>query len=160
MLKVTFFPNEPESASLENADTRNVGLLDLGSETSWSDLRDASHEEWEAISLTPFGRRQVDTDKPAIVGLVEADHAEPPIVFRRNENDAVRVNDRLFEPGHVAFDTDDIGRLAHRNCVRIVTPFENIGGIFDRGPPDLNHERYYRPTRPGMSRVYAAEEVP
>jgi hypothetical protein len=159
MLKVTFFPNEPEPASLKYADTRKVGLFDLGSETSWADLCDASYEEWEAISLTPFGGRQVDADKPAIVGLVEADHAEPPIVFRRNENDAVRINDRLCEPRHVAFDADNIGRLAHRNCVGIVAPLENIEGVFDRGPPDLNHGRYYRPTRRGLSRVCAAEEA-
>jgi hypothetical protein len=159
MLKITFFPNELEPASLEYVDARNVGLFDLSSETSWADLRDASCEEGEAIPLTPFGGRQVDADKPAIVALVEADHAEPPIVFRRNENDAVRINDRLREPRHVAFDVDNVGGLAHRNCVGIVPPLENIEGIVDRSPPDLNHGCYYRPTRRELSRVCAAEEA-
>lgn len=146
-----------EPTSLEYADARSVGLLDLGSETSRVDRRDTSLEERKTISLTPFGGRQVNADKPAVIGFVESDHAEPSIVFRRNENDAIRINNRLCEPGHMAFDPNNIGRLAHRNCVGIVAPLENIESIFDRGSSDLNHGRDYRPIRRGLSRVCAAK---
>lgn len=130
---------------MEKIQAGKVAFLDLRDEARWTyglaKGIGAGIEDLRPISLVTLVGSNVDANRPIVAGSVEADHSNFRTLVNGHVQELVWIFEGALKPRQVSDPVGRPDRLAHRDCLGIIAPNQDIKRIVHCGASDLHRLR-------------------